>query len=188
MRIAVYSGSFDPLHIGHLSIMEHLLSIECFEAVYLVVSPQSPFKDVSYRLSAQQRFDAAVAAAGRYPSLNIVVSDVELSMAPPYYTIRTLDTLSKSSPSNSFTLVIGADQFAAFKHWSQYKEILVRYGIVVYPRSGFDLESILSDLLKDEGSERYRIRIMKEAPLVDISSTEIREALSRGEDISSLLM
>ena len=105
MRIAVYPGSFDPLHIGHLAILRHLSGM--FDLVYLVISPQNPFKDAAKADNARQRLEAAKAAVKRYPDLRVKVEDIEFGMPAPQYTIRTLDALRAREPQNQFTLVMG---------------------------------------------------------------------------------
>ena len=117
MRIAVYSGSFDPLHIGHQAIMEYLTREKAFDWVYLVISPQNPFKDPSKALSAERRYRAAIAAVRRLPELHVWVDNIELSMDPPHYTIRTLDALRRREPQNEFTLVVGADNLENMLGW-----------------------------------------------------------------------
>lgn len=213
MNIAVYSGSFDPLHIGHLAIMECLTREREFDWVYLVISPQNPLKDPSKALSARKRYDEAVEAVRRHPELHVWVDDIEMNMEPPHYTIRTLDALKKREPENKFTLVIGADNLENIHLWRDSARLLSEYGVVVYPRKGYDADSIRAQLQKEslhfptpyvmdawetqimdgalsieEIFERlYNIRVI-DAPIVDISSTEIRQAQERGEDMSSYLM
>ena len=213
MKIAVYSGSFDPLHIGHLAIMECLTHEREFDWVYLVISPQNPLKDPSKALSARKRYDDAVEAVKRHPELHVWVDDIEMKMEPPHYTIRTLDALKKREPENDFTLVIGADNLENIHLWRDSARLLSEYGVVVYPRKGYDADSIREQLQKEslnfptpyvldawetqvmdgavsieEMFERlYNIRVI-DAPIVDISSTEIREAQARGEDMSEFLM
>ena len=106
-------------------------------------------------------------------------------MPEPHYTIRTLDALREREPENTFTFVMGADNLADIRRWRDYSRILAEHGVAVYPRSGFDLETTKQDLLDENPA--YNIQIIN-APMVDISSTQIREALSRGEDVSHLLM
>ena len=89
MRIAVYSGSFNPLHIGHQAIMEYLTLDAAFDWVYLIVSPQSPFKGAENALTGEERYRAAVEAVKRHPEIRVWVDDIELGMEPPHYTIRT---------------------------------------------------------------------------------------------------
>ncbi|MCQ2169925.1 MAG: adenylyltransferase/cytidyltransferase family protein, partial [Bacteroidales bacterium] len=117
MRIAVYSGSFDPLHKGHQAIMEFLTSDREFDWVYLVVSPQSPFKSELNNLTALDRYNAAVDAVCRHSELHVWVDDIELHMDPPHYTCRTLDALHQREPENDFTLIIGADNLESFRRW-----------------------------------------------------------------------
>ena len=117
MRIAVYAGSFNPLHIGHQAIMEYLTVKKEFDWVYLVVSPKNPLKDSIDASSGQYRYNAAVQAVSRHPELNVWVDDIELKMEPPHYTIRTLDALKRREPENDFTLVIGADNLSSIHKW-----------------------------------------------------------------------
>ena len=154
MKIAVYSGSFNPLHKGHEAIIRFLTQKAGFDWVYLVVTPQNPFKDAHSLPAGQDRYDAAQSAIARHPDLKVTLQDIELKMTPPQYTIRTLDALRAREPENDFTLVIGADNLACF-------------------------------LMKEDPS--YRITLLK-APLVTISSTEIREGLAAGRDMSRWLM
>ena len=184
MKIAVYSGSFDPLHIGHQAIMEYLTREGEFDWVYLVVSPQNPFKDPAKALSARHRYDAAVEAVARHPELKVRVDDVELRMPPPHYTIRTLDALRAREPENDVSLVIGGDNLAGISRWRDSARLLSEYPLVVYPRKGFDCDELRAALLQDLPCD---IRII-DAPLVDISSTALRAAISRGEDVSGWLM
>ena len=185
MKVAVYSGSFNPLHIGHLAIMEHLTLRMDFDMVYLVVSPKNPLKDDISPISGAARYEAACEALLRHPSLRVQADAIELGMRPPYYTVRTLRALSRREPANGFTLVIGGDQLADFRRWKDYDRILRDYGVVVFPREGFDSAADAASLLEEDPS--YKITIA-DFTRVDVSSTMIREMLSRGEDVSSLLM
>ena len=106
-------------------------------------------------------------------------------MPEPHYTIRTLDALKATYPEDTFTLVIGSDNLADIRRWKDYSRILSEYGVIVYPRSGFDTEKEKTDLLNEDPS--YMIEIL-DAELVDISSTTIREALASGQDMSVWLM
>ena len=222
MNIAVYSGSFNPLHIGHLAIIKYMIEVAGFDMVYLIVSPKNPLKDGISSASGTDRYNAAVSAvsrhfvipdvaccgddmppptrgciSGRSPAAGVIgatatsgatlvrVDDIELTMPEPHYTIRTLDALRAREPENTFTFVMGADNLADIRRWRDYSRILADHGVAVYPRTGFDLETIKQDLLDENPA--YNIQIIN-APMVDISSTQIREALSRGEDVSHLLM
>ena len=186
-NIAVYGGSFNPLHIGHLAIMKHLVDVAGFDAVYLVVSPKNPLKESISSDSARDRYNAAAEAVGRHfcRAAQVRVDDIELNMPSPHYTIRTLEALKEREPENRFTLVMGADNLSIIRNWKDYSKILTDYGIAVFPREGYDMAQIKQDLLNENPA--YKIQLLN-APLVTISSTEIREALSNGKDISNLLM
>ena len=117
MQVAVYSGSFDPLHLGHLAILRQL--VDRFDAVYLVVSPQNPLKSEDKASGAERRLRAAREAVARHPELDgkVKVDDIEFSLGLPSYTIHTLDALQRREPGNSFCLVMGADSLAGFRRW-----------------------------------------------------------------------
>lgn len=178
MRTAVFSGSFNPLHKGHLAIVRHLTEVAGFDEVRLIVSPQNPFKDASNRDSAEARLEAARETLGKYPDLKVTVDDIELRMPPPQYTIRTLDALRAQEPQTQFTLVVGADNLESFPRWRDYSRILLEYGIAVFPRKGYHRGHLRARLLKE--NPRYRITLL-DAPIVNISSTEIREGLKNAE-------
>lgn len=201
MNIAVYSGSFNPLHIGHLAIIRHMIEVAGFDMVYLIVSPKNPLKDGISSDSGRERYKAAVeaverrflrsglSASGRNDSktseARVKVDDIELNMPEPHYTIRTLDALKEREPDNRFTLVMGADNLADIRRWRDYTRILKEFGVAVFPREGHDLTEIKQDLLKEDPA--YMIQIL-DAEMVDISSTQIRNAIAEGEDISKYLM
>ena len=200
-NIAVYSGSFNPLHIGHLAIIRHMIEVVGFDMVYLIVSPKNPLKDGISSDSGRERYKAAVEAVERRflrsgqsascrndskaVEARVKVDDIELNMPEPHYTIRTLDALKEREPENRFTLVMGADNLADIRRWRDYTRILKEFGVAVFPREGHDLTEIKQDLLKEDPA--YKIQIL-DAEMVDISSTQIREAIARGEDISHCLM
>lgn len=212
MRIAVYPGSFNPLHIGHQAIMEYLTKEEEYDWVYLIVSPKNPIKTTIKAETAGDRYEAAVAAVKRHPDLHVWVDDIELKMDPPQYTIKTLDALRQREPENDFTLVVGADNLENIHRWRDFQRILADYGVAVYPRKGYDLEEIKSKLIEEcrhlpapyvldsneyaeEGRrsleetlrDTYNIEIL-DAPIVDISSTQIREGIAEGRDMSEWMM
>lgn len=191
MNIAVYSGSFNPMHIGHLAILRHLVDDAGFDRAYLIVSPKNPLKDGISPDSGQERFNAAKEAVRRQfkatdkNQQKVIADDIELCMPEPHYTIRTLDALRQREPDNDFTLIIGADNLADIRRWKDYGRILSEYGVAVYPRTGFDIPEITSSLMNENGS--YRIAAL-DAATVDISSTQIREGMAAGKDMMEFLM
>lgn len=184
MKIAVYSGSFNPLHIGHKAIIEYLTGKMDFDEVYLIVSPQNPLKGPCDDPDGIKRTEAAKKAVSAY-GLKAKVDDIEIGMPAPQYTINTLDALKRREPDNDFTLVIGADNLDRMHMWKDYRRILSEYGVLVYPRKGYDMKRICDGLMAESG--KYRITLA-DAPTVDISSTEIREGLASGENMSDVML
>lgn len=204
MDTAVFSGSFNPLHIGHLAILRVLAGL--YDRVLLVVSPVNPLKPSATADDASERLRAAREALSRHPELCrpesessdcnrpgsahetrgvVEVSDIEFSLPLPNYTINTLDALKSRFPEDDFTLVVGGDQIADFRRWRGWERILADYGVAVFPREGFDIAAIRDGLLKDTPGGRIRLIDM---PPVNISSTLIREATAEGRDVSGLMM
>lgn len=189
MKTAVYSGSFNPLHKGHVQVIRHLLENEDFDKVYLVVSPHNPFKDKVLSYSAQERYNAALEAVERLGlSDKVYVDDIEFGMEGPSYTVRTLDALREREPQNDFTLAIGADILPELTRWRDWGRIVSEYGVVVYPRAGFNMEKDLASVMKEaeKSCVSARIRILENAPQVDVSSTQIRDMEAHGTDSSAL--
>ena len=235
MNVAVYSGSFNPLHIGHLAIIKHMIEEAGFDMVYLIVSPKNPLKDGISATTGKDRYLAAIEAVNRHfvnkawetecgddmpppargrerfskrscgplqraatngkagvigaaafqARSKVKVDDIELNMPEPHYTVRTLRALKEREPDNAFTFVMGADNLADIRRWREYAAILKEFGVVVFPRTGHDLTKIKQDLLNEDPA--YRIQIL-DAQMVDISSTQIRNAIANGDDISNFLM
>lgn len=189
MKIAIYSGSFNPLHIGHLAIMKHMVEEVGYDMVYLIVSPKNPLKDGISSASGHDRFEAATEAVARHFVMSeeqkVKVDDIELTMPEPHYTIRTLDALKVREPDNEFTFIMGADNLADIRRWRDYGRILREYGVAVYPREGINLDEVKKGLIEEDKS--YRIQIL-DAPMVDISSTDIREGMAAGKDMREWLM
>ena len=160
MNIAVYSGSFNPLHIGHLAILKYLVGEGGYDCVYLIVSPKNPLKEGISAASGTDRFNAAVEAVKRHFCEKVKVDDIELSMPAPHYTIRTLDALREREPGNAFTLVMGADNLADIRRWRDYSRILKEYGTAVYPRKGYGEAGISVQSARHVGRKAPDIREM----------------------------
>ena len=184
-EIAVYSGSFNPLHIGHKTVIDTLS--KKFDWVYLIVTPQNPLKDKIIK-SSEERIKDAENALRRNEYFNVIANEIESEMMPPYYTVNTLRELKKKNPLNNYTLAIGADNLTNIKEWFMYQEILLDFGVVVFPRGTEDieyLENLKYNLLKE--NPKYKITI-EHIITPNISSTEIRNALEKGDDVHHLLM
>jgi len=166
--------------------------------VYLIVSPHNPFKDPSLYDSGEERIETAREIIERHGlTQKVKVDDIEFSMPVPSYTIRTLDALKTREPGNRFSLVIGGDNLSQMLEWKEGERILTEYGIVVYPRSGFNMVHDCAVLKqKHRNAEKifgsaihkpYHIKLLKDAPLVNISSSEIREITAKGENADDYL-
>ena len=173
MRIALFGGSFNPPHNGHLAIASAVLTEDLADEVWLLVSPQNPFKQQTDLAPETLRLRWTQAAAADIP--HIVASDYEFHLPRPSYTCQTLRQLRADFPQHEFTLCIGADNWTVFPLWRNPEEILTHHRLIVYPRRGHALP---------EPSDRI---IPLHCPLHDISSTEIRRRLQEGESIKGLV-
>lgn len=176
MKIAVYSGSFNPIHLGHQRLAEYLIDNRLVDEVWFVVSPRNPLKDLEGQPDEFMRLDMVVVAIGDNPRLK--ASDVEFTMPVPSYTIDTLRQLSDLYPEHDFILIIGSDNAVIFDQWKNYREILEHYPVYVYPRQGYDFSKVAG---------KYPQMQLLETPYYDVSSTEIRAMIRKGEDVSSRL-
>ena len=160
-RTGIYGGSFNPIHIGHIQLSQALLDEHLVDEMWLLVSPQNPFKVNQKLLDDNARLELAQLAVRNIP--NITVSDYEFHLPRPSYMVHTLEHLRKEFPEREFILIIGADNWERFPMWYKSEEILARHQVIVYPRPGCLLQDI------PEGVT------VANTPLIDISSTEIRE-------------
>ncbi len=168
-RTAVFGGSFDPVHVGHISLARAVLENGMAEEVWLLVSPQNPLKQ-GLRLSDEvHRLNMVrLAVAG---CEGLVASDFEFSLPRPSYTVNTLEALEATFPDREFLLLIGADNWAKFPQWYKADEIVSRYGIIVYPRGNVQALQLPAN-----------VRWLP-AELYDVSSTEVRAAVAQGTAI-----
>lgn len=172
-HIILYFGSFNPVHKAHIAIAEYVVGQDLADMVVLVVSPQNPFKEPEGLAPEFSRYEMAemAAAASRYPD-RIQATVVEMTLPKPSYTIDTLRFLEKEFPGTRFSILMGGDNVAGLTSWKEAEEIIAGYDIYVYPRPGEDVETIGN-----------RMTVLENTPLFSISSTEIREAVARGENI-----
>ncbi|MBM3169969.1 MAG: nicotinate-nucleotide adenylyltransferase [Bacteroidetes bacterium] len=173
MKIGLYFGSFNPIHMGHLIIAQTLYQRSALDQVWFVVSPQNPFKlqeSLAHELDRLRMVELAVD-----DNFDFRASDVEFRMPKPSYTIDTLTYLSEKHPQHSFSLFMGSDNLNHFPKWKNYQAILEHYPVIVYPRPG-----------TFQKMEHPSISYV-EAPLLDISATFIRQSIQAGFSVKYLL-
>ena len=175
MKIGLFFGSFNPIHIGHLAIANIMVESADLEQVWFVVSPQSPLKKITGLAHEFDRFDMVEAAIYDNPKLR--ASNIEFNMPKPSYTVDTLAYLADKYPQHSFSLIIGEDNLKSFPKWKNYSNILDQYGLYVYPRPNTNISE-----LKDHSSVKWI-----KAPLFDISATFIRNLLRENKSIKYLV-
>ena len=175
MSIALYFGSFNPIHIGHLIIAQSILRHSEIEKVWFVVSPQNPFKKNAQLLQEHQRFYLAQIATEDNP--DFYVSNIEFGMPKPSYTIDTLMYLKEKYPQKKFSILMGGDNLESFTKWKNYEAILQNYKIYVYKRPHADTLDVI---------QHSNIEFL-EVPQMDISSTLIRSLIKDQKSIKYLV-
>lgn len=175
MKIGLYFGSFNPLHIGHLAIANYMVEFSDLDEIWLVVSPQNPLKKKSSLLNEFDRFDMVELALK--DNLRIKPSDIEFNLPKPSYTIDTLTYLSEKNPKYNFNLIVGADSLQSFHKWKNYEKILKHYNLYVYPRPNCNI---------DEFKDHKNVNIIN-APLMEVSSSFIRKSIKENKDIRYFL-
>jgi nicotinate-nucleotide adenylyltransferase len=171
MKIGLFFGSFNPVHVGHLIVANVMATTTDLEQVWMVVSPQNPFKKNKSLLHEFDRLTMVEKAIADNHKLK--ATDVEFSMPRPSFTIDTLLKLQERHPQHEFRLIIGEDNLGQFGNWKNYGQILEQFGLYVYPRPN----SAPSDF-----KQHPNVRII-EAPLLDISATFVRNALKNNQSV-----
>lgn len=176
-KIGLFFGSFNPIHIGHLILGNYILENSDMEELWFVVSPQNPFKDKKSLLKDHNRLDMVQLAIKNYPKMR--ASNVEFSLPVPSYTIDTLTYLNEKYPDTSFSLIMGEDNLKSLHKWKNYELLLEKYQIIVYPRIfGEDKKS---NYLQHENIHQIN------APIIELSATEIRNMIKAGKNTRPML-
>lgn len=177
MKIGLFFGSFNPIHIGHLIIANYILEYSDLEKIWFVVSPQNPFKKKESLLDSHHRLQMVRLAINNYP--NMVASDIEFSLPYPSYTIDTLAVLNDRYPDKEFVLLMGKDNLNSFTKWKNYDKILSNYPIIVYPRKIAETENL--ELLS------YPQISSVNAPIIELSATLIRKMIKEKKNFRPML-
>jgi nicotinate-nucleotide adenylyltransferase len=171
MKVGLFFGSFNPIHIGHLIIANTMATTADLDQVWFVVSPQNPFKKTKSLLHEFDRLDMVERAIADNSCLK--ATNIEFSMPKPSYTIDTLARLSEKYPQHEFRLIIGEDNLEQFANWKNHDKILEFYGLTVYPRPR---------AAESPFKAHANVRVV-EAPLLDISATFIRDCIRKNRSI-----
>ncbi len=174
--IGVFLGSFNPVHVGHLILANYMREFTRLDEVWFVVTPQNPLKEPDCLLNDTSRLEMVRLAVEGYEGMR--ASDIEFRLARPSYTVDTLSALEKEYPDDEFVLIIGGDNWKIFDRWKDHEVILQKYRLLVYPRVGQPLH-VPFEFQKN-------VQVVN-APLVEISSTFIRNSIREGKNLQAFL-
>ena len=175
IRTGIFGGTFNPIHLGHLALANYLCEENWVDELWFLITPQNPFKQEQTLLDNHLRMKMVEAAIADYPRFK--ASDFEFTLPRPSYTVTTLQKLSETYPDREFVLIIGADNWATFDKWKSPEEILRNHRILVYPRPGYEI---------NPHELPAQVKAVN-TPLLEISSTFIRESIASGKDIRYFL-
>lgn len=171
LKTGIFSGSFNPIHIGHLALANYLCEYEGLEEIWFMVSPQNPLKAQTELWSDELRLKLVELSISGYPHFQ--ASDFEFHLPRPSYSVHTLEKLREVYPEREFYFIIGADNWLRIDRWYQSERIIKENQIIIYPRPGFPVK-------EEELPETVRL---VHSPVFEISSTFIREALDERKDV-----
>lgn len=176
-KIGLYFGTFNPIHVGHLIIANHMVENSDLDEIWMVVTPHNPFKKKSSLLENHHRFELVYRATEHYPKIK--PSDIEFKLPQPNYTVHTLAHISDMYSNKEFSLIMGEDNLKSFHKWKNYETILEHHHIYVYPR-------IAAGTVVHQFKNHSKIHTV-DAPIVQISSTMIRKGIKEKKNIKPLL-
>jgi nicotinate-nucleotide adenylyltransferase len=187
MKIGLYFGTFNPIHVGHLIIANHMAEHADLDQVWMVVTPHNPLKKKATLLDDYHRLQMVHLATEDFPKIK--PSDIEFKLPQPNYTVNTLVHLQEKFPNHEFSLIMGEDNLKSLHKWKNYEAILEHYEIYVYPRISSEADtSLKGDLVKQnlELKNQQKIHLI-DAPVVEISSTDIRHNIKKEKNVQPLL-
>lgn len=174
-KTGLFFGSFNPIHIGHMAIANYMVEFTDLVEIWFIVSPHNPLKEKKSLLGDYHRLHLVKLAIGDDPRFR--ASDFEFHLPQPSYTIDTLVRLEEKYSDREFVLIAGTDIFPSFHKWKNYEQLLLNYPFYIYNRPGYEVGKY---------RENLNIRLFS-APLMEISSTFIRESISKGKDMKFFL-
>jgi nicotinate-nucleotide adenylyltransferase len=183
-RIGLYFGTFNPIHVGHLIIANHMVQYADLDELWFVVSPQNPLKPKVSILADYHRL--ALVRIAVDDNLKLRASNIEFDLPKPSYTVHTLAALSERHPDHQFTIIMGEDNLNTLPKWKNYEHILQYYSILVYPRVESDENLSVRSEGRSELLDHPKVT-MVDAPLMKISASFIRKAVNKGKDVRYLL-
>ncbi|MEN9303191.1 MAG: hypothetical protein RL264_1620 [Bacteroidota bacterium] len=189
MKVGLYFGTFNPIHIGHLIIANYMAEYTDLDQIWMVVSPHNPLKDKKTLLADFHRLALVKEAIDDNPKLR--ASDVEFKLSKPSYTISTLTHLGEMYPNNEFSIIMGEDNLRTFHKWYNHDKILEKHRIFVYPRvltlqEEQEVKQLSMNLLNDF-KKHPNVVFCEDAPVMKVSSSFIRQAIQDGKDVRYLL-
>ena len=179
MKIGLYFGTFNPVHVGHLIIANHFAEYSDLDKIWMVITPHNPFKKKKTLLDNHHRYQLVLEAVEDYPKIE--ASTIEFNLPQPNYTSNTLAYLQEKYPDYEFSLIMGEDNLRTLHKWKNYETLLENHAIYVYPRVAEQADADRPKLL-----EHPNIHIV-DAPVVEISATFIRKAIKAGKNCRPLL-
>lgn len=189
MKVGLYFGTFNPIHVGHLIIANYMADFTDLDQVWLVVSPQNPLKEKKTLLADYHRI--ALVKEGIYDNPKLRASDIEFKLPIPSYTSNTLAHLKENYPENEFALIMGEDNLRTFHKWKNHEWILDNYKLYVYPRAMTIQEEAEESEIKSDSVNTFEnhpnVTLCDDVPVMKVSSSFIRQAIKTGNDVRYLL-
>lgn len=184
-RIGIFGGSFNPVHLGHTALAAYICDKGLVDEVWMMVSPQNPLKQNLALLDEEHRLTMLKLAVASYPTLR--ACDFEFHLPRPSYTYYTLQALREAYPDHEFSLIIGEDNWLHFDRWYRSKNILSETHIIVYPRDSVESQELSKKREEQVSTVNSQPTILENPPLFPFSSTEVRNTLIAGNDVSHML-
>lgn len=185
MNIGLFFGSYNPIHVGHLIIANHMVANSELDEVWLIVSPQNPLKNKSSLLEDYHRLALVNVAVENNSKLK--ASNIEFDLPKPSYTIDTLTFIKEKHPEHNFSIIMGEDNLRTFPKWKNYEQILTHNTIYVYPRALTQQESLEQAVNKEMPFKDHPKIKFTEAPVMNVSASFIRNAIKDKKDVRYLL-